>query len=138
MENEIEPTLYIVMRTDIPDNTPGKMMAQASHATDDFNAWKNSILHEFEHDFMFELVAEFNRWKEDRNFGRCIVLEGTLEEIHDVVDSNDFAGLTTDPTYPWRNFYGEVFLTEEVTAAWCFICNETSPCETLRGLPLHR
>lgn len=134
----MEPTLYIIMRADLPDMNPGKMAAQASHATDDFNAWQKHVesthLHEGADNL---LVSELAVWKEDRNFGRCIVLSGTLKEMEEVVSTNDFAGLTTDPTYPWRNWFGRLFLTEEITAAWCFICDETTPSEALAKLKLH-
>jgi hypothetical protein len=132
--NECEPTLYIIMRTDLPDMNPGKGMAQASHATDDFNAWK-ALMIANPHTYG-GLISEFERWQEHRSFGRVIVLQGTLEEMNAVVCSNDFCGLTVDDTYPWCNFYGELFLSEETTAAWCFICDETLPSEALTSLPL--
>jgi hypothetical protein len=134
--NPMEPTLYLFGRTDIQDMNPGKLAAQISHATDDFNAWKSYILSKS--DLADELVCEFSRWQEDRNFGRVIVLEATLAEMEAVVADNDFAGLTTDPTYPWRNYYGTLFLTKEVTSGWCFMCDETTPSESLKRLPLHR
>jgi hypothetical protein len=134
--NDIEPTLYLFGRTDIQDMNPGKLAAQTSHATDDFNAWKQLILSM--PDQYVELIIEFATWQEDRNFGRVIVLEATLEQMEMVNAENDFAGLTTDPTYPWRNYYGELFLTEEVTSGWCFMCNQTVPSESLKTLSLHR
>jgi hypothetical protein len=137
MERKNEPTLYLILRRDLQDMNPGKAVAQGSHATDDFNAWKNKIIR-YDYQYSSKLISEFLRWQEDRNFGRCIVLQGTLEEMANIVQCNDFADLTTDPSYPWENWYGDVFLTEEVTAAWCFICDETTACETLRGLSLHR
>lgn len=50
------------------------------------------------------------------------------------------AGVTVDPTYPWRNFYGKVFLTSGVTCAWVFACDLTPPqlLEDLQKLSLHR
>jgi len=136
MKMKIEPTLYIIMRTDLPDCNPGKSVAQGSHATNDFEQWKRTILQDVDH--YGDLISEFERWQENRSFGRCIVLEGTKAEIEDVVRNNDFAGMTVDPTYPWRNWYGDLFLSEEVTCGWCFICNETTPSELLTQLPLHR
>lgn len=130
------PTLYLLLRRDLPDMNPGKSIAQGSHATDDFSAWRKMITSQPDH--YSELIAEFDRWKEDRNFGTVLVLEATLAEMQEVVCTNDFAGLTIDPTYPWRNHYGDVFLTEEITAAWCFICDQTEPTEVLQSLNLHR
>lgn len=136
MNDLIEPTLYIIMRTDIQDMNPGKAIAQGSHATDDFEAWVAVINQQS--DQYGELLGEISTWREDRSFGRVIVLESSLDEMKHIVQTNDFAGLTTDPTYPWRNYYGDVFLSEEITAAWCFICNETVPSVALTELPLHR
>ena len=84
------------------------------------------------------------QWKEDRSFGRTLVLESTLEQIGDITSialGTDLpVGVTVDPTYPWRNFYGKVFLTSEVTCAWVFACDLTPPqlLEDLRKLSLHR
>lgn len=133
---ENEPTLYLVMRSDLWDNSPGKMMAQASHATSDFEKWMRGVRSQPEQ--YGELIAEYDRWREDRSFGRVIVLEGTLEQMVMVVQHNDFSGLTTDPTYPYRNYYGDMFVTDEVTCAWVFICSEADPSETLCDLRLHR
>jgi hypothetical protein len=131
-----EPTLYLIMRSDLWDNSPGKMMAQSSHATSDFEQWMAGI--QAQPDQYGELLAEYDAWREDRSFGRVIVLEATLEQMTEVVGQNDFAGLTVDPTYPYRNYYGDLFVDEEVTCAWVFMCNETKPSELLQELKLHR
>jgi len=136
MDERALPTLYLLLRTDLPDMNPGKGIAQGSHATDDFNAWVRSLVNG--PDDNSALLSEVERWKEDRNFGTVLVLEATLAEMEEVVRTNEFAGLTVDPTYPWRNHYGVLFLTKETTAGWCFMCNETKPSEALSSLRLHR
>jgi peptidyl-tRNA hydrolase len=141
MEVEQQPTLYIIMRKDLPDMNPGKIAAQASHATSDFHDWEYTVrLHQGmdQVDVVNDLIRKIDLWKEDRSFGRTIVLEGTLEEMKEVVRQHKPAGLVTDPTYPWRNWSGEVFTSEEITCAWCFIFDrENAPQESLQKLQLH-
>lgn len=131
------PTLYCLMREDLQDLNPGKGMAQAMHAQSDFDQWVD----DHPNNPFMPFIAE---WKEDRSFGRTLVLESTLEQIGDITSialGTDLpVGVTVDPTYPWRNFYGKVFLTSEVTCAWVFACDLTPPqlLEDLRKLSLHR
>lgn len=131
------PTLYCLMREDLQDLNPGKGMAQAMHAQADFDQWVD----DHPNNPFMPFIAE---WKEDRSFGRTLVLESTLEQIGDITSialGTDLpVGVTVDPTYPWRNFYGKVFLTSEVTCAWVFACDLTPPqlLEDLRKLSLHR
>ncbi len=133
------PTLYCMMREDLQDLNPGKGMAQAMHAQADFDEWveKNP-------DSPFQPFIK--EWKEDRSFGRTLVLESSLENMANIVSTNYGAAvklpmaLTIDPTYPWRNFYGKVFLSEEVTCGWVFACDLTPQpvLDELRKLSLHR
>ena len=132
----IEPTLYIIMRSDIACMNPGKAIAQGSHATSDFHQWIDTI--KSQRDRYGELLDQYETWREDRSFGRVLVLEATFDQLADVVSKNDFAGMTLDPTYPYHNHYGDVFLAEEITCGWCFICDETTPSELLTQLKLHR
>jgi len=133
----MEPTLYILMRTDIQDMNPGKAIAQGSHATSIFEQWMRMIHKSPGHHG--DLISEYNQWREDRSFGRVITLEATLDQIQRVCLENPLSGTTIDPTYPWRNHYGQVFLSEEVTCGWAFICNcVDGPSETLKSLQLHR
>lgn len=131
------PTLYCLMREDLQDLNPGKAMAQAMHAQADFDQWVD------DHPSS-EYMPYIVQWKEDRSFGRTLVLESTLDQISDMTSmwmgTAVPAGVTVDPTYPWRNFYGKVFLTSEVTCAWVFACDLTPPqlLEDLRKLSLHR
>lgn len=131
------PTLYCLMREDLQDLNPGKGMAQAMHAQADFDQWVD------DHPGS-EYMPYIVQWKEDRSFGRTLVLESTLDQIGEItaiaLGTNLPVGVTVDPTYPWRNFYGKVFLTSEVTCAWVFACDLTPPqlLEDLRKLSLHR
>jgi hypothetical protein len=133
------PTLYCLMRQDLQDLNPGKGMAQAMHAQADFDQWINDKL--VSSPAYKPYIAE---WKEDRSFGRTLVLECTLEEISNVANYGAAVklpmALTIDPTYPWRNFYGKVFLSEEVTCGWVFACDLTPQpvLDELRKLSLHR
>ena len=133
------PTLYCLMREDLQDLNPGKGMAQAMHAQADFDQWVDDKL--MSAPGYGAYIAE---WKEDRSFGRTLVLECTLEQISNIASltlgTNHPLGVTVDPTYPWRNFYDKVFLTSEVTCAWVFVCDMTPSevVEEIRKLSLHR
>lgn len=133
------PTLYCLMREDLQDLNPGKGMAQAMHAQADFDEWARAKMQ-----LMPEYGPYVGEWKEDRSFGRTLVLEATINQISDIASltlgTNHPMGVTVDPTYPWRNFYGKVFLTSEVTCAWLFACDLTPPevLEEIRKLSLHR
>lgn len=124
------PTLYIIMRRDIQDMNPGKAMAQSAHAQADF-----------EHAAVFSpgnLSNEYKNWCEDRAFGRTLVVYATLNEIREIVDRSYCAGMVTDPTYPWRNYYGELCVSEEITCGWVFSTNGCSSenIEKMSKLPL--
>lgn len=131
------PTLYCLMREDMQDLNPGKAMAQAMHAQADFDQWVDDHP---DSEYMPYIV----QWKEDRSFGRTLVLESTLDQIRGMtcmwMGTAVPAGVTVDPTYPWRNFYGKVFMTSEITCAWVFACDLTPPqlLEDLRKFSLHR
>lgn len=123
----MEPKLYIIMRRDIQDGNPGKMMAQAAHAQADFNAWMHRILHQPSQ--YSSLLLEFARWRGDRSFGATVVLHETLDTIGEIVENTAFSGKTVDPSYRWRNHYGDVFVSNEVTCAWVFVCQQSISSE---------
>lgn len=133
------PTLYCLMREDLQDLNPGKGMAQAMHAQADFDRWVNG---QFKN--MHEYIPYIREWQEDRSFGRTLVLEANLNQITNIVSMGlgtpHPIDATVDPTYPWRNFYGKVFLTPEITCAWVFVCDLTPQpvLDELRKLSLHR
>lgn len=120
------PTLYIFVRRDIPDMNPGKMAAQVAHAQADFDNW-----------VVDKNVVGLSEWREDRTFGRTLVVSATLKEMQAMDMRVYHSGLTTDPTYPWKNYWGETFVSEEVTTAWAFPVTETE-MEYLKQFPLHK
>jgi hypothetical protein len=134
----MSPKLYIIMRKDLFDNSPGKMMAQSAHAQADFSAWMRHIRQD--PDQYGALIAEFDTWLEDRAFGVTLTLHEPLATIEQIIHNTDFSGKTVDPTYPWRNYYGDLFVSNEVTCAWVFLCNESNPCEEeyMRQFGLHK
>lgn len=133
----MEPTLYIIMRSDLPDCNPGKGMAQAAHAQAEFDDYIGSLLDEGEG--LVPLLVDYAEWTGGRSFGRTIVLSATQEELRDITLKGTVAGLTIDPTYPWKNFYGELQITQEATCGWLFLCDETAQDAPLVSeLPLHR
>jgi hypothetical protein len=134
MEDKMEPRLYIVMRRDLWDMNPGKAMAQAAHAQADFDM------------FMFddpkaaiskEIADAVVAWREDRHFGTTLVLHEPLDTFGKISMNVAHWGFTTDPTYPYRNYYGEVFTRSEVTCMWVFAYTEAE-LEYMRQWKLHQ
>lgn len=87
--------LYIIMRTDMDSGTPGKMMAQASHAS---NAFVKKA---------FDVGEDISEWTNQTNqgFGTVIVLDGgTINDIRhsiEILDQNGYVcDMVFDPTYP--------------------------------------
>jgi hypothetical protein len=126
----MEPRLYIVMREDLPDMNPGKGMAQAAHAQADFNAYDQPGIE----DDYWKMIK---LWQEDRTFGVTLVLSTTLEKMKEIQSTVKHSGLTVDPTYPWRNWYGKLFTTNEVTCMWAFVWEE-GELEYMRQYDLHK
>lgn len=104
------PCLYIVMREDLWDLTPGKAMAQASHATSDFENYEADSS-------FYPLLSD---WCEDRKFGTTVVLEATLSDFKQIQEVTCYNGVVTDPSYPYRNYYGKLFTRSTVTCMWVF------------------
>ena len=130
----MEPRLYIVMRRDLWDMNPGKAMAQAAHAQADFDL------------YMFadpkaakskEIADAVLAWREDRHFGTTLVLHETLDTFGKISMNVAHWGFTTDPTYPYRNYYGEVFTRSEVTCMWVFVYTEEEAVY-MRQFDLHK
>ena len=125
----MENRLYIIMRSDLWDMNPGKLAAQAAHAQADFEEWAR--------DQDYDTQDRIREWREDRSFGVTIVLSATKDEILSVTNT-DFGGVVIDPTYPWMNWYGDMFTSEELTCGWLFSCDiNTDDLETIAELPLH-
>ena len=129
-KHNVEPRLYIVMREDLWDMNPGKGMAQAAHAQAGFDAYAHGRP---EADF----YQAFQMWKEDRSFGTTLVLSATLKEMDDICDNVTFRAMTVDPTYPYRNHYGKVFVREEITCMWAFVWTDEE-VDYMKQFKLHQ
>jgi hypothetical protein len=144
----MEPVLYIIMRTDLPDCNPGKGMAQAAHAQADFSQYMNSLREKKPRgsenaDKNTVLRNTLENYEDDfldvRNFGKTIVLSANKETIIHISDLGNHSSVTTDPTYPWKNFYGNVQVTEEITCGWFFVGEfNQEDLELVENLPLHQ
>ena len=126
------PRLYIVMREDLWDMNPGKAMAQAAHAQADFDA----------HLFPASIADATRRqpaaaWRENRNFGTTLVLHEPMDTMSKISMNVAHWGFVTDPTYPYRNYYGKVFFRSEVTCMWAFAYTEAE-LEYMRQFALHK
>lgn len=143
----IEPTLYIFMRKDLPDMNPGKAMAQAAHAQADFDHWAHGQLvraaslrkYEYNDQEQLQTIANADaiiHWRDGRNFGRTLVLQADSSNY-------EFDGTrpyeVIDPTYPYRNWYGDAFTMNTVTCWWMFIHSGSSQeeLEFVKIFPLH-
>ena len=87
--------LYIIMRSDMDSHTPGKKMAQASHASNAF------VKHAKGYGY------DISAWEEatSQGFGTVYVLDGgSMDKIRSAVgtliESGFIAGYVNDPTYP--------------------------------------
>lgn len=131
-----EPRLYLLMRSDLYQMNPGKLAAQAAHAS----CWFMDQMHK---EYGKILPFSVRKWLGDRGFGTKIVLSATLQEITDVLRlcnwPETFHGLVNDPSYPFYNEYGETFTTEEITCGYVFL-TPNSPWElhnSILKLKLH-
>lgn len=87
---------YILARTDIPDVSVGKIMAQAVHAG-------NLMTHDAK--TVTKMQSRIANWEADGNgFGTCIVLEVTVRGMREAVRDAQSMGLLSnvvhDPSYP--------------------------------------
>lgn len=126
--------LYLIMRKDLPDNNPGKMMAQAGHLVSDFE-------HHVYQDRTEILDTEVSLWRGELTFGTKIVLEADKIEIDEIFPKmQTAAGLVYDPTYPYKNYYGETYFRDELVGMWVFVNRYTYQYEIdlLKNLQLHR
>lgn len=119
--------LYIAMRKDLHDLNPGKAMAQAAHAQAEFEKYYLGLSMADNQDFMDEM----NEWRNgspasifeksaEPYFGPTIVVEMTLSQLEFYNGIIDHCGLVVDPTYPYKNYYGETFTESVVTCGWFF------------------
>jgi len=129
----MEPKLYIIMRRDLWDMNPGKGMAQAAHAQADFGAYQSSLVNKDGDEFWRAMSA----WRENREFGVTLVLHEPLGVMNRIQERVVHTGMTVDPTYPYRNHYGELFVSNEVTCMWAFAYTEEE-LEYMRQWRLHQ
>lgn len=140
----VEPTFYILIRRDLHDYNPGKAMAQAAHAQAMFDFTISEYLLRFPDGDERSVVTAWKRWKQDNGaFGRTVVVHADLETIYDVCAQHkrDYCGIVVDPSYPWKNWYGETLYTSEVTAGYILVDQthldiEQSVVDTVQQLDL--
>jgi len=141
----MEPTLYLIMRSDIQDGNPGKMMVQAAHAQAEVDAYMEEKLSSNKTGFgrlpgPSGLLDDYAKWRDGRAFGRTIVLSATEEIIKKIAMFEGPYSSTIDPSYPWENYYGELQLTQEITCGWAFVWGRTPQelLSLLSELDLHQ
>jgi len=129
-----EPTLYILMRTDMDSMNAGKGMAQAAHAANTFavEAGEDETNDAF---FMWQCQTQ-------QSFGTTIVLgvdnAGQMKDIVEAAREEGFhASVIHDPSYPVRD--GKVtHLIPVDTCAFVFTpCRVSSPPPLVDRLGLH-
>lgn len=136
MTATFNPALYILMRNDMESLTPGKGMAQASHAANQFEtAMKKDVMD-------LNIHQGYEYWKTEANgFGTAIVLSVDYNELLlniDYAKSRFFlADFVHDPTYPVED--GKVtHLVPIDTCGYIFAPNMESPLiGFLKSLPLY-
>jgi hypothetical protein len=126
--------LYIIMRKDLFDNSPGKMMAQSAHAQAEFDAYINAQANVSDNETFWQAIST---WREQREFGTTLVLHEPGATMNKISMNVTHWGFVTDPTYPYRNYYGEVFTRSEITCMWVFAYNEDE-LEYMRQFSLHK
>ncbi|WNL50631.1 peptidyl tRNA hydrolase [Ruegeria phage RpAliso] len=130
----MNPSLYILMRTDMASMNAGKGMAQAAHAANQF------LRDAADAD---DISVDTLPWEEQaRGFGTTITLavptERAMKEAVDAARAEGFiAGVVHDSTYPLRD--GKVtHLIPVDTCAYVFTpCRAEHPVEALAGMSLH-
>lgn len=123
------PILYILMRNDMDSMNPGKAMAQASHASNQFVATIDyrDTLPKDAHDI-------YNEWLQCDGFGTVLVLEVTEAQMRTsvaVANALDLvSGVVHDPTYPLRDGDTTHFIPVDTCA---FIFGDKVDCAPVVG-----
>lgn len=124
--------LYVLMRTDLLDFSPGKGMAQANHAGTQFIK-RAALL--TDHSFR----CHFEEWFDAADgFGICVVLGVTRRQLFERIETAHGLGLCAsivhDPSYPMRD--GD--LIQHLPVDTCgFVFGRKSRCQlALGGLSL--
>lgn len=143
--------LYILARNDLASMNPGKLAAQASHASNAFVHHYHAYAQEVQArpvnlDTNISVINGFNEWEHatPQGFGTVLTLEGKMGEIETVVKLfkaiGYIAGVVHDPTYPILD--GEVVHYIPLnTCAYIFVPNKEDDefaAALLRKFPLHR
>lgn len=137
-----EPRLYIMMRNDLVDLTPGKAMAQTAHAANQFTHEFTNLKRKITNT---ETTKQYNEWlKQGNGFGTTIILSASKQEIEQIIPlgiSEGYeCGFTFDTSYPIRSAANETFLVNALTCAYVFVGPYTENYETeikLRELKLY-
>ena len=142
-----EPILYILMRNDLDSLNPGKAMAHAAHAANQFQCDVERCHKKH------PLWKMYQKWKGEYDFGVTVTLAAPMDVIEDrfgqiMHENNVFdslmenpeeiymKGFVHDPSYPIRD--GQVtHLIPLDTCAYLF-CNRKSTISSyLSSFPLH-
>ncbi len=133
-----------MMRNDLVDLNPGKAMAQACHAANQFthSMFKRALEKNTQNK---QLVNQYKDWLEQGDgFGTTIVVAASKKEIEQLIPhgiSEGYeCGFTFDTSYPIKSAAGEVFTVNALTCAYIFTGTYTDTYETeirLRNFPLH-
>ena len=117
------PLLYILMRNDMDSMNPGKAMAQASHASNQFVATLPTDAYDI-----------YNEWLQCNGFGTVLVLEVTEAQMRTsvaVADALDLvSGIVHDPTYPLRDGASTHFIPVDTCA---FVFGNKEDCTPVVG-----
>lgn len=141
IEPDNEARLYIIMFMEVADMNPGKTAAQACHA--------QSLA-----DTKLAGQSDYEAWRSQAGgFGTTIVLEGTAGNFSEAVaemyvdnqymaESDEypihhFFSVVVDPSYPYRNYYGDLYFDAVVTCAYFFARNADDR-KFMKPFKLHR
>lgn len=100
------PVLHILMRNDLPSMNPGKMAAQASHASNAFSHYMR--IERCDEDDAIECEDLYNIWANQtpQGFGTVFVRSVNKDQMRSAVQVSKavglYAGVVNDPTYPYR------------------------------------
>ena len=126
--------LYIIMREDLPDLTPGKLGAQAAHASSMFSVYAERS------GANGTPISGYDEWeRQGGHFGTTIVLRGTRDQVHRIVEIADRydhipSDQVNDTSYPFRTYEGKIFTMPVTTCAYVFIAADQQPCRTTEML----
>lgn len=119
--------LYIIIREDIFDLTPGKAIAQAAHAVSDFEH------HEPNSGGFWGSVQD---WCEDRKFGTTVVLRAEYSRFEEIEASTLHNGIILDESYPFTSYTGKRYTMPMTTCMWVFATQEEE-LEFMKQFPLY-